>query len=174
MNIKTIKKVCLLVALLGLGSGIGLQAQQSSVNAAGDYQEDNEDIVQSNYWTLGELMVGTGLAGDITNYSGLIPVDLITDLLPLGLTEQEIMAGLVAYPNPAIEQVQLHFHWDESEAVFQQIFDVTGQLIWEGKAETQVGANTHQIELSELPTGLYVVRIVNADGEKAAVRIIKK
>lgn len=151
-----------------------MNAQQSSLNSAGDFHEDSEATITSNYWTLGELIVGNGVAGDITNYSGLIPAEIIEEFILLGLTEQEIMAAMIAAPNPTLDLVRLNFQWQKSEEVLQQVFDATGKLVWEGKARAYPGENNQQVEMGEFPSGLYVVRIVNSNGEKAAARIIKK
>ena len=86
------------------------------------------------------------------------PVTLVKDL-----ATAETQSGLVVYPNPAIDFIHIKTTRLDIEKVF--IFDLSGKLIM---AET-----SKDINISNLPTGNYVLSIKTYDGIKS-FKVIKK
>lgn len=82
-----------------------------------------------------------------------------------GVTENGI-STFVIYPNPASEKVMI-----ESEVVVNQynIFNITGEMI----KSAQVGEKSFEVNVSELPTGVYMINL-NSDAKVESKRFIKK
>ena len=67
------------------------------------------------------------------------------------------------YPNPASEMI----HIEGIEAVEIQVYNALGQVV-----KTVLGTN--EIDLSGLVEGVYLVRIMDADGENHVARVMVK
>ncbi|HET9137213.1 MAG TPA: choice-of-anchor D domain-containing protein [Candidatus Kapabacteria bacterium] len=92
-----------------------------------------------------------------------IPVYLKAKVVPtgaVGAAQDNLSSVIEAYPNPARDIVLLRF---TTEKVFKpecSIYDVTGKLILKNQlAETSIGANALLLEVSELPAGIYQMKI---------------
>lgn len=80
---------------------------------------------------------------------------------------QEALA-LRAYPNPTTQNVQLDFSLDKDQQVGFQIFDLQGRMLQNiAPATFNAGANTQNIDLSNLNTGVYSLNIVTPSGVQA-------
>jgi hypothetical protein len=80
---------------------------------------------------------------------------------------QEALA-LRAYPNPTTQNVQLDFSLDKDQQVAFQIFDLQGRMLQNiAPATFNAGANTQNIDLSNLSTGVYSLNIVTPSGVQA-------
>jgi Glycine rich protein/Secretion system C-terminal sorting domain/Ig-like domain CHU_C associated len=86
----------------------------------------------------------------------------------VGITEVAAAGGVLVYPNPAGEFIQLKWN-DELRVQRIEITDVTGRVVLAEPAST---GNALQINLSTLPQGVYTVQVIAADGMHNT-RIIK-
>lgn len=68
----------------------------------------------------------------------------------LSIDEEEVELDVLLYPNPTESSVNIYFNSDEQEQI--QIYDVRGQLIYQGR----IYSNS-EIEVSDWETGLYLV-----------------
>jgi len=89
----------------------------------------------------------------------------------VGLDEMGTNADLSVYPNPASEMVQLTFRSTEAE-VQLSLMDLTGKLIWESNILNSSGQMSETLDISNLPQGIYYVRLQDGVHIKA-VKLIK-
>lgn len=84
--------------------------------------------------------------------------DTLLAFTPVGISEPLSSAVTTLLPNPATDEVTLftHGHSDDAEVV---ITDVTGKLVYAGSLR---GNTRHNIDISHLPEGMYLVQITTA------------
>jgi hypothetical protein len=77
-----------------------------------------------------------------------------------GLLEDAASAILSVYPNPASGTVQV-----QGEGTLE-LLTLDGRVLYHGQAD-----GMHQIDLSGLPAGLYVVALTNAQGQRHTAKL---
>ncbi|MBK9292774.1 MAG: T9SS type A sorting domain-containing protein [Bacteroidetes bacterium] len=77
----------------------------------------------------------------------------------VGIGEQfTTLAGI--YPNPANDNITLRYYLSESSNVQIQILDLSGKLVQQIAHRTQAaGEHMQQINISQMPAGVYLVRM---------------
>ncbi|MEL7426138.1 MAG: T9SS type A sorting domain-containing protein [Bacteroidota bacterium] len=85
--------------------------------------------------------------------------DIIAEAFPLKL-----------YPNPAHDQIRLEWSDQSAEVLRVQLFDSSGRLVLSQPAPENRG----DLDISQLPNGLYMLRISTADGRMAMKKVIKQ
>jgi hypothetical protein len=92
-----------------------------------------------------------------------IPVYLKAKVVPtgaVGSTQDDLSSAIEAYPNPTRDIFLLKF---ATQQVFKpecSVYDVSGKLIVKKQlAETTIGTNALLLEVSQLPAGVYQVKI---------------
>jgi hypothetical protein len=76
----------------------------------------------------------------------------------VGLPEAEKVKSFVVYPNPAKEQVTIHFT-KTSNGANVLLLDASGQLVNSGVVETN---DEHTIDIHNLDAGIYYIKVINA------------
>ncbi len=91
----------------------------------------------------------------------------------VSIQEVPVSQGVVkVYPNPAVEQLQLQLPLNWANKSYQYaIFDTKGQQIL--TANGQQGKDIPQINIANLPKGLYFVRIANKQS-KQIIKFLKQ
>ena len=98
-----------------------------------------------------------------TTYGELATPDLTSEL-----TEAE---SFVAFPNPANDLVTLTFRNTTKEIDAITLFDQTGRLIWQDKANG-LTQETFDISLAAIPPGIYFIQVIQ-DGERTSKKLVK-
>ena len=80
-----------------------------------------------------------------------------------GIQDNTVGFSVQVYPNPTRERVTI----DGAEAAEVQVYNALGQLV-----KTVLGTN--EIDLSGLVEGVYLVRIMDADGKNHVARVAVK
>lgn len=88
----------------------------------------------------------------------------LTEIVSVGVNETVLDYSLS--PNPAQDFLSIQTEEQQLEVSFQT---VTGQLL---KTERLIGSGNHQIDLSELSTGIYLVRLRGANGERVEKLVV--
>jgi hypothetical protein len=70
----------------------------------------------------------------------------------------------VVYPNPATTNLNIDINIDKNTSAKMRIYDVTGKLIKQIETELTKGANNTIIELGDIVTGIYMIRISDGNG----------
>jgi CubicO group peptidase (beta-lactamase class C family) len=80
---------------------------------------------------------------------------------------------LLAYPNPCGDLLTLKlFSAGQSQAAID-VYNIHGQKLFSSQIILQTGINSNKIDLSDLPTGMYLIRIQSSD-KTQYVKVIKK
>lgn len=89
--------------------------------------------------------------------------------LPSGIANYNELAAKV-YPNPTTGNIRIELAEELSCSTQATVYDVFGkQLISE-----QLTGNNFNMDLSSLASGVYTLRIVNAEGLNSTIKIVKK
>ena len=93
---------------------------------------------------------------------------------PLDATsEQAVAQTLEVFPNPTSSSFMAVFNYPSSEDLQLEIADLTGSIVFAQSFQTTVGKNLIDLDLSEFPSGIYLISINGTMG-RAARRIVKK
>jgi hypothetical protein len=87
--------------------------------------------------------------------------------------ENEEPEAMSLYPNPASQMATLNFS-SAKEGDYQiRVINALGQSVYSAEGKATEGANTLELNLQNLSTGLYIVHLVQ-DGSIQQVNLIKK
>jgi hypothetical protein len=80
--------------------------------------------------------------------------------------------SLSVFPNPAVDLLNIRFHGASSEAVECTIHDMSGRRMLTNIFTTSPESTTHQLDLTALPHGLYLLKI-ETDAGTLVKKIVK-
>ena len=86
----------------------------------------------------------------------------------LNVTEQDFIKGISVYPNPISSTFTLKTNTTNLSSLSIQIFNVIGKKVYEEK-----NLKSKTIDVSELNTGIYILKIMNETQQKT-IKLIKK
>ena len=86
----------------------------------------------------------------------------------------ENYSTISAYPNPATDVVTVNIHSKEGSSVYLQLYDVFGKLIMNQKSNIVKGKNLINLNISELPSGVYFINITDSNTNKTSTMKIVK
>ena len=111
----------------------------------------------SNFTNAVELFYGKNMNfGNTVDFEN--PTVTISDI--------DLSKSIQIYPNPSSDQITISFDGQFANSWEITLFDITGKAI-------QTIKNEHIVSVSELPAGLYFVKI-NADGKTVTKKIVKQ
>ncbi len=153
-------------------------------------RKDQQNV--SGYGSIGELdvIVEDNIAGKdmiykmlnftlsevslISNNETEIPVNLVNDSIIIqgvvtGIVEETIQDKVKLYPNPTNNFLTLEL---PSMEVYEiSIFNSIGLLVYSSKHFSQT--TKQNIDLNQLPAGVYMLEVKNKNGEKALKKLVK-
>ena len=152
-----------IIALIIFGcSIISIQAQQTTVSAGGDAS----GIGGTFSYSIVQVVYTYNYGTDVIVAQGVQqPFEIST----LGLDNYQINLVMQTYPNPTKDYLVLNVHaLDLSNMIFQ-LYDVNGRLI-----ETRTMFNPIEtICMMNLPSSVYVLKVINNNKEVKSFKIIK-
>lgn len=127
---------------------VGIMQQESmTINIGFDTSEDNSEY---NFYNVGYGWYNSSFPGSVM----LRPV--VGGDFHIGVAENDYLAGDISvYPNPARD---VFYVSSKTPVVSVSIYDISGRLV---KVENGCG----KISVSELGSGMYIVRIVDSEGQ---------
>jgi hypothetical protein len=111
----------------------------------------------------GKIMVMGFNETNSSYFTGTNKTYILTPQISIGtrdLTQHKMDVTL--YPNPASNELNLRFNRDEVEKLLLQVFDITGQLIFEESKFSSKGIQTWPLNTTDLPNGVYLLRMLSA------------
>jgi hypothetical protein len=87
--------------------------------------------------------------------------------------ENEKPEVMSLYPNPAVNSATLNFSTANAGDYQIHVINAFGQSVYSTKGKSSEGANTLELNLQNLSTGLYIVQLVQ-DGRRQQVNFIKQ
>jgi hypothetical protein len=143
------------------GSGATVSSGQGTNSIAIDFSNNassgNLDVTATG------VACGTSLASVLS-----IQVSPI-----LGVSDLDgVNQSLKVYPNPATDNLTVEFNLNSNEGVDLGIYDILGSEVKSLLHNETVNANKYTFEISDLPYGIYFVK-VKAGTESKIVKVIK-
>lgn len=93
-----------------------------------------------------------------------ITVNIFLKDIVLGIEKTELLHDLKVFPNPASQNLTIQFENSRYESFSLDILDIQGRIVY---SEGRIGSTAsvmHQIDLHELKSGLYFLRLRNGRG----------
>jgi hypothetical protein len=121
------------------------------------------------------LSVPSIVADALFNFSDHLPVSLKLRVdKVLGINESDPNPFLATlYPNPTVGLSQLSYYLNSRETVDVQLYNTSGQLVWELKHANNPGKNTISIPSENLQSGMYIVRL-SGNRRSQNLKLIKR
>lgn len=89
------------------------------------------------------------------------------------ITKGAIVPGMVVWPNPVRDQATLTITSDKASVVLINVVDVIGHIIYKSNRSIVRGTNLVTIDLNKAACGVYILNMIDEDGNNKAVRIFK-
>lgn len=121
------------------------------------------------------VRVRTRINGQWSGYTA--PVGFMTEAgskaapLSNNSEDQELSLGLMLYPNPAKDFVNVRLFVDEINDVRIDVYDIRGALVKSEILHNQIGEVNSRIDLNRLNSGIYFVRISHKSSNEV-IRLI--
>lgn len=77
------------------------------------------------------------------------------------------------YPNPTLDKVLVDFFSPEDYSITIDVFNSTGQFVLSRSFKSKEGKNTHEIDLTLLPVGMYFIALSNKLN-RVTCKVLKK
>jgi hypothetical protein len=155
------------VLLLGLGL-TGLQAQESINTTGGDVSGSGGAVAYS----VGQIVYSTNIGANGSVAQGVqqpYEISVVTAIEEA----KDISLSVSAYPNPTTGYLTLEVDISTTlsiRSMFYQLFDMHGKLL---QIERIIGNQTN-IDMSNLATATYFVKVTEGNKEVKTFKIIKK
>lgn len=156
-----IKKLLVTSLLLGLTQ---VNAQEAVVTSGGNASGTNGNVSYS----VGQIVytTNTGATGSVAQ-GVQQPFEIQT---VLGAENFNINLQLAVYPNPTTNWLQLEVKNTDFTNLSYQLFDLNGKMIYNQK----VTSETSSIQMEQLPTTVYLLKVIDSSKEVKTFKIIKK
>lgn len=129
---------------------------------------DNSSSGGSTNYTIGQVTYSTNTGSTGSVLQGVQqPFEIQT---VLGMENFNINLQMSVYPNPATNYLQLEVKNIDFSNLSYQLFDLNGRLIENQKITTE----TSTIPMEQLPTAVFLLKVVNNNKEIKTFKIIKK
>ncbi|MFH1160598.1 MAG: PKD domain-containing protein [bacterium] len=112
-----------------------------------------------------EITPGNPVVEVVLTFSG-------NNILGIGDPKPVLEAGVV-YPNPVSNQAQISVTLPEAALVTIELFNLTGQAAWRNIQHLEAGTSTLQIAVSQIPEGMYTLRISTDSGLTLTRKLLK-
>jgi hypothetical protein len=87
--------------------------------------------------------------------------------------ENEKQEAMSLYPNPAVNSTTLNFSTANAGDYQVRVINALGQSVYSAEGKATEGANTIDLNLEKLSSGLYIVQLVK-EGSRQQVSLIKQ
>ncbi len=88
--------------------------------------------------------------------------------------EAQLPSPLSVYPNPFVSGLNLSLETKQAGRLTAQVFNSTGELLYQHRWDADRGQCQKQLLLpTELPTGIYLVQVIHADGTRQQTSVSK-
>ncbi|MBR5434868.1 MAG: T9SS type A sorting domain-containing protein [Bacteroidales bacterium] len=132
--------------------------------AVGDstlFKKHTINLLENKYFRTGDtIFVRFRLQSDATNYAWGWAIDNIQIQERMKLSVPYIQNSAVVYPNPCKNTLYI----ETTDLASVKLYDKTGALVLSSKESP--------VDVSQLPTGIYVVAITNKDGKSTSQLIV--
>jgi subtilisin family serine protease len=164
-------------------SGASMGSLRLDVLSEGIWHINQMPVIQGNQGTqwLNRMVPLDQFAGKVinlrfvgvigTNYTSDLCLDDIGVVETVGIDEQTMERSIALIPNPANHRVTVSGIWPENRNVKIDLLTTTGQLLYSRTATAASGLFSSELDLTQTPAGLYLVRI-SGDGTVQTRKLI--
>ena len=157
----TYKNYFFICAFFGIAH---LQAQEAVVTTGGNAAGSSGAIS----YTVGQVAYTTNTGSNGSVAQGVQqPFEIQT---VLGMDNFNINLQMSVYPNPTTNYLQLEVKNMDFSYLSYQLFDLNGRLI----ANQKITSETSTIPMEQLPTAVFLLKVVDNNKEIKTFKIIKK
>ena len=151
------------ITLFALFAGFTINAQQTTTATGGDASGSGGTVAYS----VGQIVytTNTGTTGSVAQ--GVQQPFEIS--VVLGIDNNAINLEVTAYPNPTTNYLTLNICKTELSALNFQLYDITGKLIESKKIKSSI----ETIDMENLPTATYFLKVADNNKEVKTFKIIK-
>jgi hypothetical protein len=159
------KKSLLLILLFQAAWTINIQAQLMQVitSSGGICQEEETSMT----WTLGETIILTMSSGDLMFTAGFLQPVLIVSTTD---RDESSPFEIKAFPNPANGSLEVELKESRSGNINFSLYDAGGRKLLQIYPEN----SKTRIDLGQYSSGLYLLKVSEADKEITSFKIIKQ
>ncbi len=100
----------------------------------------------------------------VTNANGCEAADSVTVSIITSTSETALAGDLTLFPNPSTGWINLRFEAFKPDAYRITVFDLAGKVLLNREVEIVSDKFTQTLDLNELPTGSYLVRVASGQG----------
>ncbi|NBU81385.1 MAG: T9SS C-terminal target domain-containing protein [Flavobacteriaceae bacterium] len=151
------------ITLFALFAGFTIHAQQTTTATGGDASGSGGTVAYS----VGQIVytTNTGTTGSVAQ--GVQQPFEIS--VVLGIDNNAINLEVTAYPNPTTNYLTLNIGNTEISTLNFQLYDITGKLIESKKIKSSI----ETIDMENLPTATYFLKVADNNKEVKTFKIIK-
>ena len=164
------RKFCIAALLLVTIPAFSQIKQSEVVSASGGFGEKNG---YSASFTIGEAVTGTLTAGNLIVVQGFQQgyIEVQEEVTPpSSVLEEFSAANVTVYPNPVRTMAFVELTNTDVEGCVVKCFDMAGRALSE---DTFGEDNRLPIDMSALPQGAYLIKVISKDGIVVNKKIMK-
>jgi PKD repeat protein len=106
----------------------------------------------------GLMQDGHPLSTTFSSRSGGFTLNVIP-AIPTGIRETESLSGVQVWPNPADRELNITLHAPRTGKIPVSVMDLTGKTVLGGNYGVAAGNDQLRLDISDLPEGLYLLRL---------------
>lgn len=164
------------VFIFGNGLNAGIYGENPDLSEDGlhrgnlvyniDYRQIYTSIVQDWFQASNDSLIQTGFDEWVDKK---LPLLTTSNIDPSVQPEGQ---GLLIYPNPVTDRLNLYFHLDRRKAYNVGIYNTEGKLVRKEQGNGVFGRNAQSIDLMGLPDGIYIINM-DSGRTKLSSRFLK-
>jgi hypothetical protein len=109
-------------------------------------------------------------SGNMVRSSSPFSINVISPALLTGVREEASIGIFSCYPNPASDRLTIERAAESVRSATYRMFDVQGRMVLLGELNT---LRTY-VEIAWLPSGTYLLELIENEGYPEHIRIIKQ
>lgn len=159
------KNYFLIFILLSTFSGLLCQTNQPYVFASSGGNGNNDKLFLT--WTVGETFIG-----ELYNNPVLMPQGFHQGAIQIASGVKEIPSDIkiIAYPNPVFNILHILYDSDTQEHLIIHVMDISGKVLLSTASDNRIT----EIDLSNYPSGSYLLQITNSSEQQKIFNVIKQ
>ncbi|HSG67691.1 MAG TPA: T9SS type A sorting domain-containing protein [Bacteroidales bacterium] len=131
-------------------------AQTMPRHAMGAGSGNFESAIMHVSWTIGQSEpVNTVVQPTVILCSGFQQ----NDAVPVSVPEADLVGNIMLYPNPCKDHVMINLTLEDPTALNYTIYDVSARVLLNGSTESLQGEYSKKVDLSNLPPGMYYLKL---------------
>ncbi|NMM48780.1 discoidin domain-containing protein [Marinigracilibium pacificum] len=91
-----------------------------------------------------------------------------------GASSELLLTGVSAYPNPLGQTLQLKLNTEKTEKYQLKLYDSNFNLYFNGEFELGMNPIELPINISTLPVGVYILKMVSKEGVSTSIKLVKE